>query len=215
MIGIRRLELGWYVRPPAEVDGVHSRTEPVFGYLVDHPAGPLLFDSGIGTVDAETEAHYQPRRRPLEAALAAAGTRLHEIALVVNCHLHFDHCGGNALLAGRPILVQRTELGAARSAGYTMPELVDFTGARYRELDGEADLGGGVWLLPTPGHTDGHQSLVVRQPDGTVVLAGQAHDRAADFATAVREKSTTWLDRLLSFDPARVVFAHDASVLRL
>jgi glyoxylase-like metal-dependent hydrolase (beta-lactamase superfamily II) len=57
MTGIRRLDLGSYVRPPVEVDGVHSRTE---------------------------------------AALAEAGTRLDEIALVVNCHLHFDHCGGNA-----------------------------------------------------------------------------------------------------------------------
>jgi N-acyl homoserine lactone hydrolase len=211
MTGIRRLDLGAYVRPPVEVDGVHSRTEPVFGYLVDHPDGLLLFDTGIGAVDPETEAHYQPRRRPLAVALEAAGVSLDEIALVVNCHLHFDHCGGNPALPGRPILVQRTELRIALAGGHTMPELVDFGGARYTELDGETDLGAGVWLLPTPGHTAGHQSLVVRRPDGTVVLAGQAHDRAAAFGRAPRDGSP-WLDRLLSFDPARVLFAHDSSV---
>ncbi|GAA1677606.1 MBL fold metallo-hydrolase [Fodinicola feengrottensis] len=207
------MTLGEYVRPPIEVDGVHSRTEPVLGYLVDHRDGLLLFDTGIGAVDPETEAHYQPRRRPLGQALAAAGATKDDIALVVNCHLHFDHCGGNPALAGRPILVQRAELNTARTSGYTIPELVDFTGVTYTELDGEAELGDGVWLLPTPGRSPGHQSLVVRQADGTVVLAGQAHDSAASFGRQVGDGGgSPWLDRLLALDPARVLFAHDASV---
>ena len=156
----------------------------MLGYLVPrHDEGVLLFDTGLGLADAETEAHYRPRRRNLVDALAAAALTPSDISMVVNCHLHFDHCGGNALFAGRPILVQSVELAAARGPGYTVPELVDFPGASYRELIGEAEIWPGVWLLPTPGHTNGHQSLVVRQPDGTVVLAGQAHDFASAFGS--------------------------------
>ena len=222
---VRRLDLGYFVRPAAETGGPQPRVEPVLGYLVRRGQGLLLFDTGIGAVDPETEAHYRPRRRPLEAALASAGVTLTDIDLVVNCHLHFDHCGGNALLAGRPILVQATELAAARRGGHTIDELVDFPGASYEEFSGEAEVWPGVWIIPTPGHTDGHQSLVVRQSDGTVVLAGQAHDFASEFGSDHLARAAAlegvepplpsyrpWLDRLAGFDPRRVLFAHDCSV---
>ncbi len=222
---VRRLDLGYFVRPASEVGGTEPRVEPVLGYLVRRDEGTILFDTGLGYADPETEAHYRPRRRPLPEALAGAGTRLDDIDLVVNCHLHFDHCGGNALLAGQPILVQTTELAAALAEGYTVPALVDFPGASYRELDGEAEIWPGVRVIPTPGHTAGHQSLAVRQPDGTVVLAGQAHDFASGYASDVlarrasgeglgppRPPYPSWLDRIAELDPRRVLFAHDQAV---
>ncbi|MCX4683541.1 N-acyl homoserine lactonase family protein [Kitasatospora purpeofusca] len=222
---VHRLDLGYFVRPAPETGGPRPRVEPVLAYLVRHDRGLILFDTGIGAVDPGTEAHYRPRRRPLEGALAAAGVTLADISLVVNCHLHFDHCGGNPLLAGTPILVQAVELAAARRGGYTIDALVDFPGATYQEVDGEAEVLPGVRILPTPGHTDGHQSLVVRQGDGTVVLAGQAYDFASEFASdhlarhAARQGVEqplpgyrSWLDRLGDFDPRRVLFAHDCSV---
>jgi N-acyl homoserine lactone hydrolase len=225
MTTIRRLDLGYFVRPADEVDGVTPRVESVLAYLVTRPEGLLLFDTGMGTGDDELEQHYRPHRRPVEAALAAAGVSLADISLVANCHLHFDHCGGNVLLAGVPIVAQATELALARGADYTVPELVDFPGVAYRELDGEAEIWPGVWIIPTPGHTDGHQSLVVRQDDGTIVLAGQAHDFASEFAGAALARRAAadgvaaplpgyrpWLDRLLAFDPRAVMFAHDSSV---
>lgn len=208
-----------------EVGGPDPRVEPVLGYLVRHGTATLLFDTGIGGGDPEVDAHYRPRRRGLAAALAAAGTAIEDVTIVVNCHLHFDHCGGNPVLAGRPIFVQAGELAAAREPDYTLPALVDFPGAAYRQLDGEAEVLPGVWIIPTPGHTDGHQSLVVRQPDGTVILAGQAHDFASHYAAdqlarrAAHEGAAPplpgyrpWLDRLAEFDPRRVLFAHDCAV---
>ncbi|NJP43385.1 MBL fold metallo-hydrolase [Actinacidiphila epipremni] len=224
-VDVRRLDLGYFVRPAVETGGPEPRVEPVLGYLVRRGEGLVLFDSGIGAVDDETEAHYRPRRRELAAALGAAGVRLGDISLVVNCHLHFDHCGGNRLLGSTPILVQDVELAAARQGGYTVDALVDFPGVRYEEIAGEAEVWPGVWIIPTPGHTDGHQSLVVEQSDGTVVLAGQAHDFASQFGSdhlarrAAREQVAQplpgfrpWLDRLAAFDPRRVLFAHDCSV---
>ncbi|MFD7069493.1 N-acyl homoserine lactonase family protein [Streptomyces sp. NPDC059913] len=224
-MAVRRLDLGYFVRPAEEVGGPQPRVEPVLAYLVRHERGLLLFDTGIGDADPGTEAHYRPRRRPLRDALAAAGTDPADISLVVNCHLHFDHCGGNPLLAGRTVLVQDVELAAARRGGHTFEELVDFPGARYEELSGEAEVWPGVHIVPTPGHTEGHQSLVLRRNDGTVVLAGQAHDFASEFASgqlarqaALQDVSPPlppyppWLDRLADFDPRRVLFAHDCSV---
>ncbi|MEU3449800.1 N-acyl homoserine lactonase family protein [Streptomyces thermolilacinus] len=182
-VSVRRLDLGYFVRPADEAGTPWPRVEPVLAYLVRHEAGLLLFDTGLGGGDPGTEAHYRPRRRDLREALAAAGAEPGDIDLVVNCHLHFDHCGGNPLLAGRPVLVQRRELAAARAGGYTIDALVEFPGARYEELDGEAEVWPGVRVVPTPGHTDGHQSLVVSGPDGVTVLAGQAYDFASEFGS--------------------------------
>jgi N-acyl homoserine lactone hydrolase len=222
---VRRLDLGYFVRPASEVGGPQPRVEPVLAYLVQCEEGLVLFDTGKGDADPETEAHYRPRRRPLEAALATAGVTRADISLVVNCHLHFDHCGGNPMLRGRPIVVQATELAAARRGGHTIDRLVDFPGANYLEIKGEAELWPGVRIIPTPGHAEGHQSLVIQQNDGTVVLAGQAHDFAAHFASDHLARRATldglepplptyqpWLERLLAFDPRRVLFAHDCSV---
>ncbi|GAA2095642.1 N-acyl homoserine lactonase family protein [Actinomadura alba] len=222
---VRRLDLGYFIRPAPESGGPQPRVEPALAYLVQHDQGLILFDTGIGSADSETEAHYRPQRRALQDALSATGVSLADISLVVNCHLHFDHCGGNPLLAGTPILVQDVELATARQGDYTFAELVDFPGAVYEELRGETEVWPGVWIIPTPGHTQGHQSLVLRQPDGTVVLAGQAHDFASQFASdhlarqavlqRVEQPLPTyqrWLDRLADFDPRRVLFAHDCSV---
>ncbi|MCM2579914.1 N-acyl homoserine lactonase family protein [Streptomyces meridianus] len=222
---VRRLDLGYFIRPAEETDTDQPRVEPVLAYLVRREDDLILFDTGIGTADPGTEAHYRPRRRSLESALAASGVDLTDISLVVNCHLHFDHCGGNPLLAGKPIVVQATELVAARRGGYTFDELVDFPGAFYEEVTGEAEILPGMHIIPTPGHTDGHQSLVVRRSDGTVVLAGQAHDFASHYASDHLARHAAlqgaeqplpgyrpWMERLSEFDPRRVLFAHDCSV---
>ncbi|GAA1401936.1 MBL fold metallo-hydrolase [Kitasatospora putterlickiae] len=224
--GIRRLDLGYFVRPAGEADNPEPRVEPVLAYLVRRPEGLLLFDTGLGEGDPEADAHYRPVRRPLTAALAAAGVAPGDVDVVVNCHLHFDHCGGNPLLAGVPVWTQAAELAEARAGGYTIDALVDFPGVRYRELDGEAEVWPGVRVVPTPGHTAGHQSLLVAGPDGHTVLAGQATDTASVFGSAVLARRAAgegvvgaplpgypaWLDRLAAFGPRRVLFAHDHAV---
>jgi N-acyl homoserine lactone hydrolase len=221
---VRRVDFGYFVRPFSETGTGADRVEPVLGYLIDHPAGLLLVDTGMGA-HPEVDAHYRPRRRGLDEALAGHGVTTGDITAVVNCHLHFDHCGGNPLLPHRPIFTQRSELIAARTTtDYTLPELIDAAGLTYEELDGETEIFPGVLVLPTPGHTAGHQSVVVRASDGTVIVAGQSHDSASAYtadALAWRAErdghahvppTRAFLDRLMSLDPARVVFAHDHAV---
>jgi glyoxylase-like metal-dependent hydrolase (beta-lactamase superfamily II) len=222
---VHRLLLGSFVRPAEETGTGAPRVEGVYGYLVRHPDGLVLLDTGIGRGDDGTERWYRPRRVPLPRALATVGAALDDLSLVVNCHLHFDHCGGNPLLGGTPILAQRSELAVARAGDYTFTDLLDHPGSNYQALDGEAEPLPGVHVVPTPGHVDGHQSVVVEGTDGTVVLAGQTHDTASAWsadALAARAADLghaeplplppVWMARLLAFDPRRVVFAHDAAV---
>jgi N-acyl homoserine lactone hydrolase len=240
---IVRIDFGYFVRPGTETVSGTPHVEPVLGYVVRIDDGVLLFDTGMGIGDAELEAHYRPIRVPLDDALSTAGVGSDDVSLIVNCHLHFDHCGGNPSLPGRPIVTQRTELEQARTTtDYTLPELVDFDRARYVEVDGETEIATDCLLLPTPGHTAGHQALAVRCTDGTVVLAGQSHDTSTEHGRAQlawraqRERSVrgnkasagvtpcedhsspgipippAWLARIEELDPARILFAHDNAV---
>jgi N-acyl homoserine lactone hydrolase len=224
-ITVRRVNFGYFVRPEEETGTGSPRVEPVLGYAVKHPGGVLLFDTGMGS-HPEVDAHYRPRRIALEEALRVAGVRIDQITEVANCHLHFDHCGGNPLLSGRPFFTQAGELATARhNKDYTLPELLDPPGTRWEELDGEAEVLPGVTLVPTPGHTEGHQSLVVRRSDGVVIVAGQSHDTATAYAAdalavkAHRDRHgeplpvpPAWVELLQAMDPSRVLFAHDHSV---
>lgn len=222
---VRRVDFGFFVRPAEETATSQPRTEPCLGYVVQHPGGLLLFDTGMGS-EPGVDAHYRPRRRSLQQALSEVGIAIAEVTEVANCHLHFDHCGGNPLLPGRPLFTQAAELTDARhTVDYTLPELIDTPGTEYVELTGETEVLPGVRLVPTPGHTAGHQSLVVRRSDGTVVVAGQSHDNASAFSADVLARHAhqvghseplpappAWVDYLLRLDPVRVLFAHDCAI---
>jgi glyoxylase-like metal-dependent hydrolase (beta-lactamase superfamily II) len=222
-ITVRRIDFGYFVRPAEETGTGEPRVEPCLGYVVAHAQGMLLFDTGMGS-HPDVDAHYRPRRIGLREALAATGTDISAIRLAANCHLHFDHCGGNPLLGRIPVFVQETELGTARRVpDYTLPELIG--GTRFESVSGQVEMLPGVTLMPTPGHTDGHQSLIVRQPDGAVIVAGQSHDTASQYAAdqlawrAQRDGHSQplpaiphWIDALQQFDPRLVYFAHDRSV---
>ncbi len=101
---------------------------PVYVHVIDHPDGRVLVDTGMTELHPAV-ADMDPRLRPLsEQDFDLAG-----IDIVVNTHLHFDHCGGNHLFAGKPIYVQRQELDDARSQDdYTIREWVDAPGVRVR-----------------------------------------------------------------------------------
>jgi N-acyl homoserine lactone hydrolase len=221
---VQRVDFGYFVRPSTETETGSPRVEPLLGYVVRAGDAVLLVDTGMGS-HPEVDAHYRPRRRSLPEALAPLGMRPDDVTHVANCHLHFDHCGGNPALAGRPVFVQRPELAAARTTeDYTLPELLD--GSRFVELDGEAEIVPGVLVVPTPGHTEGHQSFVVRLADGSLVVAGQSHDTTTAYAAdvlAVRahgdghslplpEPRGAWVARIQELDPRMVVLAHDQSV---
>jgi N-acyl homoserine lactone hydrolase len=136
--------------------------------------GLVLVDTGM--IDSTPEVEdFHPTPHPLPDELVS------RVAIVINTHLHFDHCGGNRLFPGVPIHVQRRELADARTQDdYTIREWVDFPGATYVEHDGEAEILAGVRLVPAPGHTEGHQIVVVETDEGPAVLGGDVGYSFAD-----------------------------------
>ena len=210
--------------PDAERELLGVEWWPSYGHAVEHPEGIFLFDNGAGFGNAEIDATFSPRVRPVEDALGEAGISLADVTGAANCHLHFDHCGQNTRLRGIPIFVQRTEWAMVREPDYTVPEWIDVPGLTYELLDGEAEVASGIRLVPTPGHTAGHQSLVIDAPEGAIVLAGQAvqsreewqgaegPDASGRSSAPDPDAYTRSVDRLRLLDPVRVHFAHDPSI---
>jgi hypothetical protein len=138
---------------------------PVYVHVIDHPDARVLVDTGM------TELH--PAAADLDTRLCPLSKQNIDLAgidIVVNTHLHFDHCGGNHLFAGRPIYVQRRGLDDARNEDhYTIREWVEASGVRYVPVDGELEPLQGLRLVPAPGHTRGsdldrHSAGPIRQP---------------------------------------------------
>lgn len=164
---------------------------PITSYLIDHPRGRVVFDTGlhvdtqhnpvdhIGDLLASFHEFDYGTGEDVADRLASVDVDPASVTHVINSHLHFDHCGGNALLPNATIVVQHPELDAARAGGEGRGYVAaDFeTGQPMQLLDGEHDLfgDGSVVLIPTYGHTLGHQSLRVPTGSGTeFVLCGDA-----------------------------------------
>jgi N-acyl homoserine lactone hydrolase len=180
---------------------VEGERRPVYVHVIDHPDARVLVDTGM------TELHpalvdFDPRLVPLgEPALDLAS-----VDVVVNTHLHFDHCGGNHLFAGRPIHVQRQELEDALSQDdYTIRKWVEAPGVRYEPIDGELELLPGVRLVPAPGHTRGLQVVVVETGGRPVVVGG---DVAVQFVE-LEEPRTEGQRRVRALEPELVWLTHE------
>jgi N-acyl homoserine lactone hydrolase len=147
-------------------------------------------------------ADMDPRLIPLSTQ---SGFDVASIDVVINTHLHFDHCGGNHLFAGRPVYVQRQELEDARTKDdYTIREWVEAPGMEYVPVDGELELLPGLRLVPAPGHTRGSHVVVVERGGQSVVVCG---DTAVFFAE-LDEPSTEGQRLVRALDPEEVWLSH-------
>ncbi|WP_435770632.1 MBL fold metallo-hydrolase [Nocardioides sp. SYSU DS0651] len=188
---------------PIVVADLHVEGEvmPVCVHVIDHPDGRVLVDTGMTELHPAVVAAFEPRLYPLsEQDFDIAG-----IDIVVNTHLHADHCGGNHLFGGRPIYVQRRELeDARREEDYTIREWADAPGLDYGAVDGELDLLPGVRLVPAPGHTPGSQVVVVETGGRREVICG---DTAVWFGE-LDEPRTEGQRLVRALDPEKVWLAH-------
>jgi glyoxylase-like metal-dependent hydrolase (beta-lactamase superfamily II) len=168
-----------------------SMTVPVPSYLIVHRKGRALFDTGLHDnvltdpvahlgerVASAFRFHYHSNER-IGTRLEAVDIAPERIDVVINSHLHYDHCGGNGQLANANVVVQRRELEHAREVkndqGYLHADWD--TGQRVHDVDGEHDVfgDGSVVCFPTYGHTPGHQSVRVHtERGGEFVLCGDA-----------------------------------------
>jgi glyoxylase-like metal-dependent hydrolase (beta-lactamase superfamily II) len=183
---IRGLDTKLFNLPREEVK------EPDFvnsSYLIVHPRGTLQFDSG-GIPDSQFKADGAPvtegvmsATKPLMPQLAAAGYKPSDITYFALSHYHSDHTGNANAFAGSTWITQKAErdfMFGDKPEGIIQPATYSaLKGAKTRVLDNEElDVfgDGTVRLIPTPGHTPGHQVLLVRLPKrGPVLLAGDLY----------------------------------------
>lgn len=225
---------GWFqCRPGYFVEGDEGDylRGPVPSYLIEHPRGRALFDSGMGVRYRRELENALPRDKfglqwfegmDIATRLKAIDVDPASIDWVINSHLHIDHCGGNAHLPNATVIVQRAELDTARAnpeAG--LYEAVDYdTGQPVMAIAGEHDLfgDGSVRIVPTHGHTPGHQSVIVRLPKGEVLLAGDCCYTERNLDVMVLPRATVDIEQgMLTFERlarlraggTRILFGHD------
>ena len=151
-------------------------------YLIQHDKGLLLWDTGVpdavatmpdGMVVANGAITYR-RARTLAAQLTEIGVKAADITYLAVSHTHGDHVGNVALFPSSIVLIQRAEYDWAMAG----PNKPAFVGSQtIAKLVGDHDVfgDGSVMILSTPGHTPGHQSLLVTLPKtGSLVLSGDA-----------------------------------------
>lgn len=169
---------------------------PVAMYIIEHPRGLVLFDTGNADEisDGNCGAYWGPalctllapdqtRDQVIDRWLARFGYTVDQVKYVIYSHFHVDHVGNLELFPRATHVVQKEELRTAwwpeRWQRFSF-QLKDYDEARdfkFMELTGDFDLfaDGSMVVLDSKGHTQGHQSLLVRLPKtGSLILAGDA-----------------------------------------
>jgi N-acyl homoserine lactone hydrolase len=216
---IKRLHLA-KLRPPGRDRGQW----PVHGFVITHPSGAVLVDTGVGGPE-DVLSDWRVVNVAAADALAELDMSPADISLVINTHLHFDHCGQNAVFKHAPFYVQRSELERARRESSDLSEWFDFMDARFELLDGDTEILPGLSVIATPGHTVGHQSVVVAAGDGsTDLLIGDAAYTPREYTgpldqklppgqAADRPSWETSIGRVQSMTPSRVHFCHATDIV--
>ena len=183
----------------------------------------------LGSLPA-ADGHHWPVHgfvvnRSVADALAELDMSPADISLVINTHLHFDHCGQNAVFKHAPFYVQRAELDRVRRTSPDHAGWFDFMGARFELLDGDTEILPGLRVVATPGHTAGHQCVVVQASDGPMdLLIGDAAYTPREYTGPLDQKLPSgqaadrpaWeasIGRVRSMTPARVHFCHHTDVI--
>jgi len=236
-IKLYALTCGWLTGPAQSfLEGESGRLRvPVPSFLIDHPRGTVLFDTGMHVqtqTDPEGRLGWLAKVFEVEflageeiaARLARIDVDASRVDYLINSHLHFDHVGGNHAIPNARLIVQRAEWQAGRdddlvqSNGYNRADYD--LGHDVHQVDGEHDLfeDGTVVCIPTYGHTPGHQSLRVRIGRRDVVLTGDAcylrrtlEELRLPSVVHDREAMLGSLERLrkLQAAGAEIVYGHD------
>ncbi len=177
---------------------------PIYAFVVEHPEGPILVDTGVSPEFQKRWRHpfypdamaYRPQAGELfTERLEQHGLALEDFQYVVLTHLHTDHAGNAALFqrTNAKILVHEDELrgavlqkgallreddvalwGVASPQGFVRQEFGFLVPDRATTVYGDQEIARGVWVVSLPGHTWGTLGVAVHLPSGWVLLASDA-----------------------------------------
>ena len=162
---------------------------PVRPLLVGTDEGYVMVDTGIGDMPEKLRRYYPVHRDSnLRDSLSAEGLKPDDISMIINTHLHFDHAGNNRLFPKAQIFVQERELDFARNpprflrGGYIRDF---FETPDIQLIDGEKEVVRGIRVIPTPGHTAGHQSVLIDAGAKRYIYTGDVSPVRENWETGV------------------------------
>jgi N-acyl homoserine lactone hydrolase len=196
-------------------------------YLIHHAQGWLLWDTGVadavaampdGQAPSDPKATHWRRPKTLASELDGLGVKPADIKYVAVSHTHPDHVGNIKMFPQSTVLVQKAEYDWPTPFGRTLQALA----SPINKLEGDHDVfgDGSVTIIATPGHTPGHQSLLVKLPKtGALVLSGDAvhfksnwENRRVPSMNADNEKTLASMQRIadiLVTEKAQLWINHD------
>lgn len=204
---------------------------PVWAAAVETGGHKILIDTGIADHarwDRDMQPCWAEEDESIEVALAEIGWRVRDVDIVINSHLHYDHAENNTLFAGSRFVVSRTEWEYAKDPIPSQRLLYDFSwtdeSVTYMDYQliavDDYDLLPGLRLIQAPGHSRGHQSILVNTAEGVVCIAGDAACLPESFsrptppggATSI-EQGFQSLERIRN-SADRVFMNHDPNIMK-
>lgn len=166
---------------------------PVWVAAIEGNGIKALVDTGIrdhDKWDRELGPCWREEDESIENALAEMGWKLGDIDLVINSHLHYDHAENNTLFKNARFVVSRVEWEYAKNPIPSQVKLYDFEWTdesinhmNYQLISvDDFDLLPGIRLIQTPGHSKGHQSVLINTDEGLLCVAGDAACLPESFA---------------------------------
>jgi N-acyl homoserine lactone hydrolase len=203
---------------------------PVWAAAVTGNGIRMLIDTGIENPDRWSVHNpcWHERDETVGAALAEIGWRPRDVDIVVNTHLHFDHAGSNRRLPDARFFVSATEWAYSQAPAAHQRQLYDYewvggevTRENYTLVDCDSfEIAPGVVLIQTPGHTPGHQSVLVDTAEGKLCVTGDAACLLDSFRRRIAPGDTTDVNSALASIEKirrcsdRVLITHDPSLAK-
>jgi glyoxylase-like metal-dependent hydrolase (beta-lactamase superfamily II) len=183
--------------PSIPADKQRDVTIPVSMWVIDHPKGLVVFDTGNNVAVTENCKAYwaaglcdflkpsQKRADTIDMQLKKLGYSTDQVKVVVTSHSHLDHAGNLKMFPNAIHVFQKAELyqgwwpeqfqGRGGKGPFVIADLEGTRDYNFLELNGDYDLfgDGSVMILSTPGHTIGHQSMKVTTKAGNTYLITQ------------------------------------------
>lgn len=189
----------------------------------------ILIDTGVGELPEKHRKFHTVKRmsdQELKAQLQKHGLKLEDIDIVINTHLHFDHCANNGSFPNAKFYVQEDELRYAyapdrfQKAAY-IREFFDVP-MEYVPLHGQYRVTDDMIIIRTPGHSIGHQSVIIRKDERNYVYCGDAAPlrenlkrRNIPGVLYRADQALKSIDKLRSIKNAVYIYSHDNEQLTL
>ncbi len=211
---------------------------PSIAWLIDTGNDYILVDTGMCNTERADTYHYkgarQNRDEPIDVALRLKGIDPDHVEHIIFTHLHWDHCANSDKFKNATFYVQEKEYEYALDPippyyhSYESTRIglkPAFSNIKFELIDGDQDIMDGIKVLSTPGHSPGHQAVLVETKHSNCVIAGDAFlcfenlepnkDKQLDFTLIGRymDVEKTWQSMIKIKNASNIILpGHDNQV---